>query len=210
MGKEQPMRTRRPYYLFKVITRERGAIWPVCHYERIGVQREQTTGELTKAKARKFAVDLLQKNATARSMTLKEFTKDFFVWGECTWIKRQFAQGRGYDRQWAATKRSMLLNHLIPKFGTLRLEQIIRPAVERWLVGLVSSKQTRNHFPYSLRTVIAEAETEAHFERNPLEHADPLGKQYRRRDIFTLEELKLLIPEGELKPIAEFVRVLGT
>jgi hypothetical protein len=73
------MRTRRPYTLFKVITREHGAIWHVSYYDRIGVRRKQSTGASTKAKAHTFAVGLLRKNATAKSVTLKEFTKDFFA-----------------------------------------------------------------------------------------------------------------------------------
>jgi hypothetical protein len=204
------MRTRRPYTLFKVITREHGAIWHVSYYDCIGVRREQSTGESTKATAHAFGVDLPKETATARSVALKEFTKDFFVWGECALIKRPIAKERGYNRQWAAAKRSILLNHTTPKFYTLRVEQITWPADERWLVDLSRSNQTRNHILYPLKTVLAEAEAEVHIERNPHEHAEPMGKRYRRRGILSPERLKRLYPEGEVKQIAEFVRVLGT
>jgi len=171
------MRIRQPYTLFKRTSKDHGEVRFVSYYGPDGLRHKESTGENNKAKAQK-------RNAQQESTTLREFSKPFFVWDECSWIKRQIAKGRGCNKQWAHAKRKMLEKHVLPKFGSLRLQQISRPAVESWLVGLPLSNQTRNHVLCTLKTVLSEAQAQGYLERNPLEHAEPMGKQYRKRDVF--------------------------
>ena len=165
----------------------------------------QSTGETAKTRAEIWALAKIQKAKDATpggNVTLEAFAVDFFVAGRCSWLKRQEAKGRTVSAPWAKTKRQMLVNHVFPALGKTRLDRLTRPMIERWLVGLSLSNQTRNHMLYVLKTVLAEAESERLISRNPLEHAEPLGKQARRRDVFSLEELRLLFPkprEGLLK-----------
>jgi len=99
----------------------------------------------------------------------------------------------------------MLVNHVFPALGKTRLDQLTRPGIERFLVDLELSNQTRNHLLYALKTVLSEAQAENFIPRNPLEHAEPLGKKARRRDAFTLDELRALFPPD----LAELLRVWG-
>ncbi|MCX7030399.1 MAG: hypothetical protein NTU62_09805, partial [Spirochaetes bacterium] len=39
-------------------------------------------------------------------------------------------------------------------------------------------------------------------DRNPLEHVEPMGADYRARDILTAEELRLLFPEDDSECLA--------
>ncbi|MGA2765970.1 MAG: phage integrase SAM-like domain-containing protein [Spirochaetia bacterium] len=116
------------------------------------------------------------------------------MWGECSWIKRQHAKGKGFSRQWAQSLRAMLDNHVLPRFGSMRLDALNRPMIEKWLVDLPLSNQTKNHCMYMMRNVLREAAAEGIIKANPLEHAEPMGKTGRKRDVFTLEELRLLFP----------------
>ena len=68
-------------------------------------------------------------------------------------------------------------------------------AVERWLVDLPLSNQTRNHIHCGPHTVPREAEAGGIIQRNPLEHVEPMAKAQRKRDIFSFEELCLLFPK---------------
>lgn len=126
--------------------------------------------------------------------TLAEYAKDFYVWGLCGYIKRQHAKGHGFNRHLALENRGFLVNYLFPQFGSTRLDAITRPAVETWLVDLPLSNSTKNHMLYGLRTILREAESEGLIPRNPLEHAEPMAKQGRKRDIFSIPELRLLFP----------------
>jgi integrase len=100
------------------------------------------------------------------------------------------------QNQLVAGQPQLLVNHVFPALGKVQLDKLTRPMIERFLVDLERSYQTRNHLLYALKTVLAEAEAEGCIARNPLEHAEPLGKQARKRDVFILEELGLLFPKA--------------
>jgi integrase len=136
----------------------------------------------------------LRKPGQGEVPTLAEYAHDFYVWGQCSYIRRQHAKGRTFNRHWAMENRGLLVNYVFPRFGTARLDTITRPAVERWLVDLPLSNQSKNHLLYGLRTIFREAESERLIASNPLEHVEPMAKQGRKRDIFSLPELKLLFP----------------
>jgi integrase len=158
----------------------------------------RSTGETTRTRAELWAQAEIERKKTALPgalTSLKVFAADFFEWGKCSWLARQAAKGRPVSESWARAKRQMLVNHILPEFGSVRLDKLTRPMIEKWLVGLERSNQTRNHLLYILKTVLAEAEAEGLILRNPLEHAEPLGKQARKRDVFSLDELRLLFPE---------------
>lgn len=126
--------------------------------------------------------------------TLAEYAKDFYVWGLCGYIKRQHAKGHGFNRHLALENRGLLVNYVFPRFGSTGLDAITRPAVETWLVDLPLSNSSKNHLLYGLRTIFREAESEGLIDRNPLEHVEPMAKQGRKRDIFSIPELRILFP----------------
>jgi len=109
-------------------------------------------------------------------------------------MKRQLAKGRGCSEEWTRSRRAMLDKHFIPRFRKTRLDALTRPMIERFLLGLPLSNQTRNHLQYAMKTVLQEAEDEGIIARNPLDRAEPMRKQGRRRDAFTLAELGMLFP----------------
>ena len=88
----------------------------------------------------------------------------------------------------------MLDNHVLPRFGSMKLDALNRPMIEKWLVDLPLSNQTKNHCMYMMRNILREAAAEGIIKANPLEHAEPMGKTGRKRDVFTLDELQLLFP----------------
>jgi len=47
---------------------------------------------------------------------------------------------------------------------------------------------------YLMRNILREAAAEGIIKANPFEHAEPMGKNGRKRDVFTLEELRILFP----------------
>jgi integrase len=107
-----------------------------------------------------------------------------------------------FNSHWAKELQSLLENYAFPRFGQARIDSITRPAVENWLVDLPLSNQSKNHMLLALRAIFREAESERLIDRNPLEHVEPMAKQGRKRDIFSIPELKLLFPpdhDGLLK-----------
>ncbi len=157
----------------------------------------RSTGETSKTRAELWALDWIKKGPDKAIPTLREYAKDFYIPGRCSWLKRQKAKGRSISDSWAQAKRGLIENYVFPSFGKMKLSSINRVMIERWLVELSLSNQTRNHLLYALKTILAEAAAEGLISRSPLEHAEPMGKQYRKRDVFTLEELRLLFPSTQ-------------
>ncbi|MGA2976749.1 MAG: site-specific integrase [Spirochaetia bacterium] len=140
--------------------------------------------------------------APHKIQTLAKYAEDFYVWERCTYIKRQHAKGRSFNRHWALEQRGLLVNYILPRFGDMRLDAINLPAVERWLVDLPLSGQSKNHTLYALRTILREAAAEGILARNPLEHVEPMAKNTRKRDVFSFDELRLLFPATREKLLA--------
>jgi integrase len=185
------MRFKRPYTLYPRHFKS-GKVWYASFYNAEGRRVAFSTGETSKARAEAAAVRLL--SSPRKAPTLADYAEDFFVWGKCSWLKRQAAKGRGVNEAWAGARRAMLVNHVFARFGKTRLDALTRPLIERWLVDLPRANQTRNHILYALKTVLAEAHADGVIHGNPLEHAEPLGKQARKRDVFSLDELRALFP----------------
>jgi len=178
-----------------------GAVWHASWYDKDGIRHTKSTDQPVNPALKDRGRTLAERaalrfigTAPRKVPTLAEYAKDFYVWDRCSWIKRQHAKGRGFNEQWAQSLRAMLVNHVFPRFGKTRLDAINRVMVERWLVELPLSNQTRNHMLYGLRTILREAESEGVIARSPLDHVEPMGKANRKRDILSLQELRLLFP----------------
>jgi integrase len=117
----------------------------------------------------------------------------------CPWIKRQHAKGFSFGEYQAKTRHGHLNNYLFPQFGKKRLAELNRPMIEKWLVGLDLANQTKDHILYTLRIMLAEAESEKLITRNPLAERQPLAKNHRGRDVLTMEELGKLFPKDRTK-----------
>ena len=140
-----------------------------------------------------------------RVPTLAEYGRTFFDWDRSTYIRRLHAKGRSFNRHWAQELQGLLSKYVFPRFGAARLDAITRPGVENWLVDLELSNQSKNHLLLALRAIFREAESERLVDRDPLEHVEPMAKQGRKRDIFSLPELRLLFPPDH----AGLVKVWG-
>ena len=188
------MKFRQKYTLLPFTTKDGKIIYYVRYYDpRTGKRTKVSSGETTKGLARAFAEDHLGESS-GQSPRLEDYARDFFKWGVCSWIKRQHAKGRPFGQYQAKTRRAHLDKYIIPQFGKKRLADLTRPQIENWLISLELSNQTKNHLLYSFRIVLREAKSEKLIRENPLQDAEPLGKNPRRRDVFTMDELKILFP----------------
>ena len=194
------MRLRAAYTLHERSSKS-GAVWHVSWYDKDGVRHSKSTGQVVKPtlkdRGRVFAAReaLRIVNTVPRKVpTLKEYAGTFFQWEKSSYIKRLHAKGRSFNRHWAQELQGLLGKYVFPCFGAARLDTITRPGVENWLVDLELSNQSKNHLLIALRAIFREAESERLIDRNPLEHVEPMAKQGRKRDIFSIPELRLLFP----------------
>ncbi len=181
---------------------ERGGIWYVQWLSRQGKRYFKTTGERVQPKlkdrgqkaAMVAAAKIIGSGLRSQAPVLAEYAKDFYRWETSSFIRRQHAKGRGFNRAWANALQSMMERYVFPAFGRMGLEDLKRPMVEKWMVDLPLANQTRNQILYALRRILVEAESEGLILRNPLDHVEPMGKGGRVRDVFALEELRKMFP----------------
>ncbi len=193
------MKFRQKYTLLPFTTKDGKIIYYVRFFDpRTGRRTKVSSGETTKGRAHTFAENLLGESS-AQAPRLEDYARGFFKWGTCPWILRQHAKGHSFSQYQAKTRRAHLDNHILPRFGKKRLSDLTRPVIENWLIGLPLSNQSKNHILYTFRIVLREAKSEKLIRDNPLAEAEPLARNHRRRDVFTMEELKKLFPRTKTK-----------
>lgn len=194
---------RHSYTLFKRYKdpkHKKGVVWFFNYYDDDGKRRSKSTGMNRKYEAELFAEDFLDSQDQSQ-LTLEKYSRTFFVWNECLWIKRQHAKGKRFSKGIAQLRRRHLMGYIIPKFGNRILTSLNRVEIENWLVDLHGiktgeplSNQTKNHILYAFRIVLREAEREGLIPHNCLSLVEPLVNNAQVRDIFTREELYMLFP----------------
>ncbi len=126
--------------------------------------------------------------------TFAKYARGFYAL-DGAYLKRQADKGKRLNAHWANSLQSMIDKYVIPRWGGTRLDCFNAVEVETWLADLPLSSQTRRHILYGcLRVPLREAARKRIIALNPLEHVEPPVKESRKRDIFSMDELRLLFP----------------
>jgi integrase len=206
------MRLKAAFTLHTRSTKQ-GAVWHVSWYDKDGLRHTQSTGQPVKPALKDRGRVLAERAALQivhtiprKIPTLQEYAGAFFDWQKSTFIKRQHAKGRSFNRHWAQELQGLLDTYVFPRFGSARLDAIIGPSVENWLIDLEKlSNQSRNHILLALRPIFKEAKRERLIDRNPQEDIEQMARKGCKRDIFSIPEIRLLFPSDP----AELLKVWG-
>ncbi len=198
---------------FTVFKRRGAAAWYFYVVEN-GKRRARSTKETDKSKAEAIARKYMAPKPTAgpgapARVTLREFTKDFFVWGKCPWIAAQLAADRSFSKGVAIGRRTHLLRYILPAFGDRLVAEIGAKELRDWLVMLKGTRaakgrplsgQTKNHVRYTLKIIFSEAVLAKLIPSSPVIEFRNVALNRKERDAFTLEDLAKLFPvdRGEL------------
>ena len=199
------------YVLFTRKNTKGKKVWSF-YYWRGSKRIVRSTGKTVKWQAEQEAEKFFKDRAGSNA-TLKEFTKDFFVWGRCRWIEKQHKRDHSFSPSVAKQRRSHLDNYILPKWGDYLLRELHEPDIDDWLLSLNTadkisesneekrplSNQTKNHILFTFRIVMREAENRGFIDHSPVDKVKPLGEKRKKRDIFTLEDLRLLFPDEDNK-----------
>jgi len=180
------------YGLFKR-QRKKGYVW-YFWYWKDGVRKYQSTGKTNKKEAGLYAEIFLNAKAPKQIPTLARYTRDFYIWDHCPWIKRQHAKGRSFSRTMAQMRRAHLKTYILPAFGRKELSSLNAVEVENWLISLPLANQTKNHILRTLNIVMREAAREHLVQHNPIADIESLSVMPKRRDTLSGSELNVLFP----------------
>ena len=187
---------RHDYTLFR---RKGSKVWYFYFYE--GNKRiSKSTGKRRKYDAEVLARAFLDKDKL-ENITLAEYAKDFYIWDRCTWIKRRHAKGKRFSKIVALNRRGLLTNYIIPEYGHKFMADLNTIEIENWLISLELTGSTKNQLLYTFKAIFKDAELQNVITNNPLEKIEPMATNPKTRDVFTLQELKVLFPEDETELI---------
>jgi len=107
--------------------------------------------------------------------------------------------------------RSIIAAHLLPTFGTMRLEDVSVPAIEAWKARLTVSNRTKVKILTILNGVLERARKVHHLPRNPM--VDVERPRHRRKvsgiDVFSPEEVMALVRAADSEQDAAIYLTAG-
>jgi integrase len=166
----------------------------------------QSLGTNDEAEAEKLATELYTaKTLGVEQVLFGKYAKGFFT-EKCAYLLGRQDEGYAMPKKTIAQHRAHLINYLLPHFGSMLVRDIRPKHFDAWRREIPLSAATRNHIRNTMRIVMGQAVYDGLIQANPIALTRPLSKKtYKRRDVFTDEELVLLFPEDE----AEMRRIWG-
>jgi integrase len=200
------MRYREPFIIFpRKISLEK-AVFYYQTYDSTGNRTNaRSTGTTNKSAAKQMCLRLWRENKLIPPVvlpTFQEFTKDFWVWGSCSYIKYKQARGQKITVTWANMQRRALENHILPVFGVKHIDAISARDIENWLLSFKDkgrSNQTANHNLFNLRSILGEAVRKGLLTDSVAEKVDPLPNDLKPRSILSGDEARALLEPSTIE-----------
>lgn len=201
------MRFREPFSLYP----RKSADGKLIYYYRTYTEKGdrtigRSTGQTSKSGARKVCLELWKKNKLIPEKIVPTIPilSDFgtLVWDyeKSPMIKYRRLRDFNMSKSHVENQAKLFKKHIIPAFGSKRLDQITHAMVDNWFLGQKEagySNQSINHMLSNIRTVFAEAQRQGLVAQNPAESVKPVAKASKKRGILTNEEVKeILHPEN--------------
>jgi len=188
------MRYREEFVLFRRKVPSGKYVYYYAVYDEIGVRRQFSTGQKTKAKALKFCLFLHRHKKMipgSESLTFKKYTEKWFIYDQCPYIQSKLLRGHNYSHSFADSLRSRLITYMWPYFGHLRIDSISPNHIEAWIRWLKEkglSNLSINHYLKNLKLIFNEAERMTHIFLNPGKPINLLAVDSAEKGILTESE----------------------
>jgi integrase len=177
-------------------------------YDENGKRKFRSTGKRTRDEAVKYCRGLQIKNELLPSKTLSfdSYTKDFFDYEKCPYIKYRLFHGHSYGRPWAKYEKRLLDGIIRPHFDKQQINLIKYKDIDIFIMSL--KKQNFSHKKINnvitvLKNIFSYAEINDTLRKNPCKGLKSFKVISSEKGILTIEEVKKLIKEesrGQIWP----------
>ena len=157
--------------------------------------RSLSTGQHTEEDAIAWGYAHMGEKVHVRT-SLKEFAKDFFIPGKCTWTTRMLKKGRTFNAEYFSGHRGRLQSYILLKFGPLLVSAITTEMLDEWLMDLKSTRtgedlavETKHKVFVCLRKIFGEAVYQSLIDTNPAAAVTPFCGASTEREPFTFAEI---------------------
>ncbi|OQY33894.1 MAG: hypothetical protein B6241_06690 [Spirochaetaceae bacterium 4572_59] len=174
---------------------------PYWYYRLSGWKSFKSTGQKTKAAAKKVALDAWKKQQDTgiqnANISFGKFSKDFYDWNS-PWCTRQYSKGR-LQKSTAEWRAGILKTHIQPKFKSFLLTDITAGKIDSFLMSLKCSDGTKDHIMTTLRIIYREAMRERYIDKNPMDYIERINIKRIPNQPPSMEELRKLFPVDKAK-----------
>lgn len=144
---------------------------------------------------------------TVTGMLFKDFAKNFFIRSDedsVYYHNKMFK--KSVNSAWYEAHQGRLDNYIMPKWGNYRLQDITDVEIERWYISLHSfanpekelADNTKNKIVATLDYIMQDAKRKRLIEVNPCLSVENLNEEYKKREHFTIDEVKRLFPRDRM------------
>lgn len=204
----------RAFNLYKRPTTKNGKfIYYVQFYDEYGNRlTARSTGQTSKAAAENWAYEQLHRGVitTEKNITFEKFADPWWIWDKCPYIRGEIARGSSLSRAYCDQMRRILEVHILPYFRKRKLQKISYRMINTWFMNL-KEKQGRNgstlshitcnHALTCLNVMLKEAVRQEYIHDNPASKIKRLKEDPKEKGILTIDEVKALFREENLKKI---------
>ena len=193
------MRYREPFTVFPRKMKSGLVVW---YYQTYDTNSRRTTarstGQTSKGAARVYCNKLYKEDALipnrGRNLFFSKYAENWWDWDKCEYVK--FRQSRrDLSRNYIKTAKLNLKNHILPRFGKMRLDAITSYDIEKWVLEFSAkglSNQTANINLTFLNIMLTDAIRRGLLDSNPADNVSHLKNNTRKRDILTANEVSLI------------------
>jgi len=92
----------------------------------------RSSGQTSRAAVETWAVEQLKRGLVVqnRRITFEQFAKNWWIWDRCDYIRGQILRGARISRGYADSMRTYLTQHILPYFGSKKLQKITPKMIE--------------------------------------------------------------------------------
>lgn len=200
------MRYREPFTVFPRKLKSGRVVWYYQTYDQKGHRTSAlSTGQLTKSAARATCRTLekegnLIPNKSGR-MTFSDYSKNWWDMDKSEYVRYRM-QRSSITPSYLRSSELYMKNHVVPYFKMMRLEEITKYEVEKWMTSMIEKKSKKTGKKLANRTInsclmvfhimMAEAVRRDLIGEDPTKHVLNLKNDSKVRGVFEHETVRKL------------------
>lgn len=175
-------------------------------YDEKGKRRQYSTGKTDQQEAYQECYRLLAEGKLLKKskMILEKYTANWFEHNSCPYYSLRISKGKKFSKSSLDNKRRILNKHILPVFGSKRLDHITTVEIENWLLNLKDNGyavNTINIIFSVLQLIMSEAVRTGFITYNPCSAVIKYTAKKKEKGILTDKEVKMMFDESTMDEI---------
>jgi integrase len=199
--KEVVMRIKNDFSVFKRTLPSGMMVYYYQCYDEDGKRTNgRSTGEVKRTLAIAYCMKLYREGKLIpekKGPTFGEFAQGWYDGSTCKYLQWRVINNNPVSKNTVAMQKGSLINHLLPYFADMRLNEVSKKHIDSWFVYMTDKKLKTSSIHvsfYTLKTMMDEAVRRDLIAANPLDRVKELKIKEKEMEILRPEEVRSLFP----------------